>query len=636
MNQLPKIFFLCIISLATLDAQNGGEAVAGVGSKILTQAELDGMISTASLDSMQAGPAKISAVRKWQASELIARQGNEQGVYDEIGTRMAGYLAWRNYLLSAVAKYQVKENFNGDRTLIEDIYNYHNTSILSRYLVAIDSLSAVEQRERWLAGGRFETLALNAFATEDLLALPGEPGWKYPKDLDTIYAQVAYNQANGEISQPILIDNKYYLIQTLRTHFQPDHGHFERVKHMENIASELPTKSGVNLLDAEADLDEWVTGLPIKWKRWSSRKVLKSGILASHQRSTAAEAPTAEILATVLFTLNGQDYNVDWVLERLELLPPRAQFTIENGTDLRQLINSLLKWNRLLATVANMPEADAIILEAENLRQTVIETTGWQTLQTRYLADYKIPDEILASYLRANQANYLEANLADVGEIIVDDSLLAAGLADSISAGTIFSELAADHSMRKWSQLTGGHLGWIPASLYSPHEDSLKFAAAGALVGPLSIGTYYVLLEVRDFIEAPEPTVNNRRERLRFSWLAEYKDSLITDWIWAMDRAAGLSWLDTNLVLGIVVPEIDSTQQMLELESSTPVLLSDSLTQAPDSMTDSSLAMPIISQESLLTSLDSSAVDTLIFEAGLSGADTVAIPDSILASPEPL
>jgi len=512
MNRLPKIFFLCVISLTVLDAQSGAKPVAGVGSTILTKADLDGMVSTESLDSIQAGLTRISAVRQWQASALIARQGREQGIYEEIGTRIAGYSVWRNHLLGAVAERQVQRVSNGDRSLIEEIYNYRNTSILSRYLVAIDSLSAVDLRKRWLAGGRFETLAQNAFTSDGLLSSPGEPGWRYSKDLDTIYAQIAYSQADGEISQPALINNKYYLIQTLRTHFQPDHGHFERVKHMQNIASELPDEWGVSSADAEASLDEWVANLPLKWKRWSYRKVLKSGVLESQQSSAATEAPTPEILARVLFTLDDRDYNVDWVLERLELLPPKAQFTIESGSDLRQLITSVLKWNRMLESVAAMPEADAIILEAENLRQTAIETTGRQTFQERYLADYKIPDEILAAYLTTHRDSYLETTLVDVREIIIDDSLFAIALADSIKGGAAFSDLAAEHTLRNWSRITGGHLGWIPDQLHGLHADSLKFVTAGALVGPLSIDGYHVLLEVRDYVEAPELTVGRLGE----------------------------------------------------------------------------------------------------------------------------
>jgi parvulin-like peptidyl-prolyl isomerase len=587
MNRLPKIFFLCVISLNALDAQSGAKPVAGVGSTIITRAELDGMVATEALDSIQTGQTRISAVRQWQASALIARLGREQRIYEEIGTRIAGYSAWRNHLLGAVAKRQVQKVSNGDRSLIEEIYNYRNTSILSRYLVAIDSLSAVDLRKRWLAGGRFETLALNTFTLDGLLSSPGEPGWRYPKDLDTIYAQIAYSQAEGEISQPALINNKYYLIQTLRTHFQPDHGHFERVKHMQNIASKLPDGAGVSLADAEASLDEWVADLPIKWKRWGSRKVLKSGVLESQQRSAATDAPIQEILARILFTLDDRDYNVDWVLERLELLPPKAQFNIESGSDLRQLITGVLKWNRMLESVAAMPEADAIILEAENLRQTAIEKTVRQTLQERYLRSYKIPEEILAAYLTSHQDSYREATLVDVSEIIIDDSLFANAMADSIKGGAAFSDLAADYTLRKWSRITGGHLGWIPDHLYSPHADSLKFVGAGALVGPLSIDEYYVLLEVRDYAEAPELRVGGLRERLRFNWLAEHKDSLVTDWIWAMDRSDGLSWLDTNLVLGIEVPEV-----------------------AADTT-------------------------TLIFDAGLSGADSLAIPDSTLVIPQP-
>jgi len=51
MNRLPKIFFLCVITLTALDAQSGAKPVAGVGSTILTKAELDGLVATESLDS---------------------------------------------------------------------------------------------------------------------------------------------------------------------------------------------------------------------------------------------------------------------------------------------------------------------------------------------------------------------------------------------------------------------------------------------------------------------------------------------------------------------------------------------------------------------------------------------------------
>ena len=609
-----------------LDGQNGSKAVAGVGSTILTEAGLTVLLTTPALDSVQLGVARLAAARNWQQGELITRQGRNQDVYDEIATRVAGYSAWRGHLLDAVAKRQINHELDGEREQIEAIYNFRNTAIQSRYLVAVDSIAAAGLRQRWQAGDRFETLALNVFTSADILDAPGEPGWKYPKELDAEYARIAYNQSVGEVSRPILIGGKYYLIQTLRTHFRPEHGHFERPKHKQNIAGELPENVGITLAEAEASLDEWVAGLPLKWRRWQARKVLKSGVLARHQRSTAAEAPTPEILGIVLFTLAGSGYDVDWMLERLELLPPDTHLAVDNNSELQTIITSILKWNRLLETIADMPAADAIILEAEQLKQSAIGTTGWQTLQHRYLADYTIPDDILEAYLTANRADYVGANQVNTGEIVLDDSLFAAVLADSIRDGASFGALAAAHSMRKWSRTTDGELGWIPERLYYPHTDSLKLATKETLVGPLAIDAYYVLLKVHGHRKAPEPIVRDEYVRLRYNWLLEYADSLVYDWIWAVDRTEGLSWLDTNLVLGIDVPEVQEEPLQPPLELTTRLEQPDSLSYTIDA--DSSTAT---SADSIFATPGRSPT----VETGITGTDTLAVPASNPASPDP-
>ncbi|UCD37579.1 MAG: peptidylprolyl isomerase [Fidelibacterota bacterium] len=486
------------------------------------------------------------------AAAAYAQYTRENELFQDPNILRAGHQAWRNTLLEGVAHGQFVDETEVSTEEIEAEYRYQNTTLLTRFLLLPDSTTAVEFLRKLEADEPFQSLALQAAGTPSLLAEPGEPGWKYPHELDSTYARQAYRLATGQISKPVRTPRGFTIIQLLGKEFRPSHGHFERVKHFQRIGAELhPTKITPT---ARAAIEQWVSALPIDWRRRTVRKVLRAGIL-NHSVPAMQSNPAAEQLGDeVLFTLSDETFTLNWIFSRLDLLLPEERLSVTNAETLNELVRLLLKWEHLNALAASSPLAESLVAAADSMRTFVISKAVQDSIHTRALRRATVPDDTLRQYLERHQDRYTAPALVNLEEIVMRDSTLAQALWDSIAQGKAdFGVLAARHTERVWARDTGGRLGWVPLSLYGSAAETLTAAAGGnpqRLVGPLQVDQHYVIARLSGYQPELLPPYAFLRPRLKREWIRTNRDDLIKAEIRNMLATTYPTTIDTSLLAG--------------------------------------------------------------------------------------
>ncbi len=626
------IVFLAVLPIS---AATPGRALARVGNDSITVADFERRYSL-SIDKHSASDslaAKLDFLDGLINEATLLAAGRDQGLWENPEIMMAGYLAWRDVLLTAVARAHFAEDVREDITWVEAEYRYRNTALLTRILVATDSVLAIQYREALSRGAPFESQALRVYRPSHFLDRPWELGWKYTWELDSTYARLAYHLSPGEISSPIRTADGYLLVQLLAKDFRPDHGHFERVKYYQLITDQLMAADAVPIETTGAILAEWASGLPIKWRRWGMRKVLRSGILLQAQNATAIELPGPELLATDLFVLYDESYTLDWLLTRLELLPPDGRAGIIDNRAFRALLVQMLIWDRMMDLAAALPAADSLMAAAKANRQATLQRAVIDTVLWRLARAYLPPTDSLQAHLTANPHQYLKPALVEIEEIVVGDSARAAMVKESYLRGTPFGELAREYTLREWAREHAGRLGWVPVSIYGPAADSIANSAPGDLVGPVPVDGYYVLAKIKDRKAAGLPEPEALRPRLRQGWMRAHSGQLRRAWVQGLQETAYPVYIDTSLLLppvpvGDSIPlstagpdssgiEPDSSlSRQLALPDTALVDTAawpDSATFAPDSAADRQFALPDTALVDSLSAMqpDSVRVDSL-------------------------
>lgn len=597
------IVFLAVIPIA---AAVPGRVLARVGAGSITVAEFERRYSLV-LDKARTADslaARLHFLDRLIGEATLLAAGRDQGLTEQPEIMMAGYLAWRNVLLTAVTKAHFIEEVRDDLARVEAEYQYRNTALLNRIIVVPDSLLAVQYREALSRGAPFESLALRVYRPRHFMDRPWELGWKYTPELDPSYARLAYQLSPGDISPPIRTADGYLLVQLLAKDYRPDHGHFERVKYYQLITDQLMAAEAVPIEITSAILEEWALAVPIKWRRWGMRKVLRSGILLQSPNATAIEPPDPELLITELFVLYDESYTLDWLLTRLELLPPDGRNGTIDNRAFRALLVQVLRWDRMMDLAAALPSADSLMQAAEESRQATLRGAVMDSVLSRLARAFVPPADSLQAHLAAHPHQYLKPALVDIDEIVVDDSAQAAMVMELYLAGTPFQELAREYTLREWAREKGGRLEWVPVSIYGPAADSIANSSPGELVGPVPVDGYYVLAKIRGRKPAGLPETEALTPRLRHDWMQAHSGQLRRAWVHDLQETSYPVYIDTSLLLPAIEVSVPRP-----LKPAWP----GSVTLAADSAANVQLAPP-----------DSALADTL----------TIAWPDSITMAPD--
>lgn len=541
---------LAVSTVALLPVRAPAQVLAYIDSDSVTvwafsQRYRDYLMQTPERDSLQA---RLDFLQGMVEDIICTRYGRDRGLYQELKILRAGRLAWREVLLRAVAQGRFVDEVTLSTDEIEAEYRYRNTALLTRYLTVRDRHAAVHYLQELGAGEPFESLALQASDSSALLDNPGELGWRFPRQLDSTYARHAYRLMPGQLSDPVRTTRGYQIIQLLGKEFRPDHGHFERVKHQQRIAAELRPQR-VTYAAREA-LEQWSTSLPYKWRRWTVRKILRSGILENPPPVAAANP--GELADEVLFILLDEPYSLDWVLSRLDLLLPEERAGVTSVKTLQNLVRRLFVWDHLLGLAASLPRADSLLAAANSRQAAVIHRAVKDSLHARLLRQVTPPEDSLRRFLADHREWYTAPALVNLEEIVVRDSALAVALRDSLlGRNQDFSALARRHSEREWARITGGRLGWVPTRIYE-QAAALLVEATGRnsikLVGPLKVGDYYILARPGGYRPAGMPPLETLQPRLRRDWIAANRQRLIREGMLKLQATTYPTFIDTNLI----------------------------------------------------------------------------------------
>ncbi len=504
-------------------------------------------------DSLQA---RLDLLQQLVMESIYDQYGRETGLDRDPSILRAGYLAWREALLRGVAFGIFPDEINIPPEENEAEYRYRYTVLLTRYITLPDSTTATESIEKLMAGESFESVALQAAEAPTLMANPGIMGWKFPHQLDSSYARHAYQLEPGQFSALLKNGSAYTVIQLLGKEFRPDHGHFERVKYLQTIAAEKRLLKAADT--AREALNQWSSELDLRWRTLPVRRVLRAGILEDLEQAPLTENQSVELADEVLFTLDNEPYTLDWLLSQLELLLPEEKTSVTTTETLRNLVGQILIWDQLLMLSRSAPRADSLMAAADSVQLAVIAKAVRDSIQAQIIRQAVPNDTGLRQFLASEQNQYTLPALVSIEEIVVRDSILAAAIRDSLSAGNVeFGTLASRHTEREWAVNSGGRLGWVPLAMYGSAGPTLVEASGrnpNRLVGPLKVEDYFIVAQPDGYVPAQTLSYSALKPRIQQDWIEANRERLFSEWI----EQQGLSYpviIDTSLVATLQLDE---------------------------------------------------------------------------------
>ncbi|UCH09534.1 MAG: peptidylprolyl isomerase [Fidelibacterota bacterium] len=545
---------LIILAMVIMPLRMPGQVVATMGSDTLTfddflQGYRSYLSQSAQPDTFQT---RLDHLETWQVETIWARMADEMELYEDPHILRPGLLARRQAILEGIAFSPFFESFSIPPERVEAEYRYRNTILLARHLTLADSVTAMDYLKKLQNGESFESLVLQASPGGKLLENPERSEWRYPQELDPVYARQAYLLTPGQFSKPIRSAEGFHIIQLLGKEYRPNHGHFERVKHYQRISAELRP---LEIVTAVRDsLVHWSRTAKISWRKKAIRKVVRSGILSRYYIARSANPALTGVLDEKLFTLDNQAFTLEWILARRDLLLPEEWIAVTDAASLEELTRRILTWEQAEKLIAALERGDALTAAAESLRMEAMRRATQDSIHTWILARYKVPDDSLRQLLMERRQHYIRPGLIYMTEIVVRDALLAAALKDSMDQGAAdFGTLAERHTEREWAQRTGGELGWVPPRLYGFAAETLREAAAAATeepIGPLAVDGYFILALISGYQPENLPPFEALRPRLTKDWIQENREKILSESTLELGVRAYPVRIDTALLAG--------------------------------------------------------------------------------------
>ena len=327
----------------------------------------------------------------------------------------------------------------------------------------------------------------------------------------------------------------------------------------------------INTLVAEEMLRQWAVDLPINWRRLATRKILRSRVLANPQPEMAEIPAEPELLDVVLFKLDGQAYTLDWVLSRLDLLPPGDRYGIDNVETFRERVRRMLMWDRLVGLAAALPGTSALLGRADSPQTAAMSAAIRDSVTTGLLRQIDPGEDSLRLFRDEHSTRYTTPALVNLEEIVVRDSLWAVTLRDSLLGGADFGTLARTVTERSWGRKTSGKLGWVPVGIYGPAAPELAEAEwGGELLGPLPVGDAYILVRLHGYREADRPPYETLAPRLRQDWIATHRRRHIREWIDHLQATTYPTVIDTSL-LAVPLLKVPTEEPTVMFPTPTPL-----------------------------------------------------------------
>ena len=484
------LILFSILSVLALPYQKSTKILATVGNHTVTLNEFnsrytDYLFATGVSDNMTVRKAILNNM----INEILLYDydSNENIVNDNEYTKELKE-ARRRTVLAYLKDREVYAKITVTDKELRQAYKRVNEKLAARHLYAPTEEEANNLYELLKVGVDFNTLAKQVFTDSVLQNNGGYLGYFTWGDMDQTFEDTAYSMKVGEISHPVKTATGYSIIKLEDRIYNPllTESEFLRKKpHLTQVLKmrkkEPSEEKYINSIFDDSKLSFNKDDMESILSRLSEKKEIESnGIIKS--------------LSPKCVTYKGKVYSGKEIEQKISELSDSYKKMITSIETLQDAIKGILINEKLynIAVRKGYDTTQAVMDKYEKYKMGIF----MRYKKDEIINNGFVSDSTVFKYYKDNITSFSSEPELNLQEIIVDNKELMDSLANLISAGNNFGELAKEFSLRKWSAENKGIMGYSPLSNFGSYSKLFWSAPIDSVIGPLKIENMYGVFKV--------------------------------------------------------------------------------------------------------------------------------------------
>ncbi|MCF7797007.1 MAG: peptidylprolyl isomerase [Lentisphaeria bacterium] len=458
---------------------------------------------------------------------LFVKDAIAMGYKDSVGTkaqiqsvedqRLFQYVYEKDILDSVINEAQLREMYDKAR------YEIHARHILVQHR-DVPRAEASRSKEEALAlcahilqqlkeGAAFEALA-NQY-TEDPSGKNsgGDLGWFGWGKMVGPFQETAFKLSVGEVSDVVETQFGYHIIKVegrRETDVKPFEEEKDRLKR-------LAARDKAKVLQQLAQ--EFIFNI----KANKNFQIINKNVDALYGVINASKYKVGPIdyvlknvnFAAPLFTLDGETYGSQWIIDEVNKLDVNAKPTVNNINDFKTLLENMVVHALIIDYGYEKGyHKDAAFSKAITDVQNNIIYNNYVRDQVNANLNPS-EKELLEYYENHKNTDYMQKEMVRVREVLVKDQTKADSLYKIIRDGADLGLMARRHTERKYAKERGGELAPFPPGRYGEMGRRAFEMSAGELSEPIKTNTGYSIIKVLEKIEAGHQDYERVKNRVK-------------------------------------------------------------------------------------------------------------------------
>ncbi|GEM_PF-579970 len=416
-----------------------------------------------------------------------------------------------------------------------------NEKLAARHLYARTEEEANNLYQLLSIGVNFDLLATQVFTDSVLRNNGGYLGSFSWGDMDPAFEEKAYSLSVGEISHPVKTEYGYSIIKLENRVSHPllTESEFLRKKsHLERV---------LKIKKKKPSEQEYVRHI-FKPQRVTFNNANLKGLLDELKNlpSKNVEFFKSKKSSSVCATYNGRSYTQNELLRRLNELPVYQKEKCTSLENLKAAVEGFILQDKLLA-IAHRKGYDILPIVVD--KHNKVKESLFLKYKIQEITDKaQFSDSLIYEYYKTNVHLFSTEDELNIQEIIVANGKLADSLKEAINAGGDFGVLAERHSLRKWSAINNGVMGFAPISKFGLLKEKLWNSPIGELIGPVKIENYYGLFKVLNKKPSEPLAFNLIKDQVHQSLRFEKQKTIVQDYLVKLQKHVHIEINEQRLI----------------------------------------------------------------------------------------
>ncbi len=473
--------------------------------------------------------------------QLIRLDAADNGLVDGDAWSDAEERARRRLLVDAWIAEAAWDTLVVDDAELEELFSRVNTQVTARHLYAPTRQEAERLAGRIAAGERFEDLAREVFSDPVLAENGGSLGTFGFDEMDPAFEEAAFALPPGQVSGPVRTSQGWSIIRVDDRFTRP-------LVTMTEFATRRPLLTAF-VLDRERKLARrrLVDGMlvetapridPVEADRLLS--LLGPGVTRDEDAGVDADA----VLIRYTDESGEGTWTVGEFLSAARYTDPDQRRSVRDRPTLEAFATGLLVRDLMTerSRRAGLDRSDRFAQALDAAMDEWLYEKGYE----RIAESEPIPEDSLRAWFARNAGDFKIPERVVVREIVT----VSRETADSIrtALGTrSFDELARRHSVRAASAGSGGALGPLSRADLGPLADRVFSAPEGAVLGPIPVPGFHLLLEVGRREASRPATFDEARDDVVALFRLEHRDRLVTERAARLRERYAVRYADVDL-----------------------------------------------------------------------------------------